>query len=476
MDRLGAVESRVRMTSAATAAGNARRREGWKCFGLCTLIVVVSYCSMVALNFLAMGDDRSVQRARIMAAYESGELVEDLAASLGDRRRGVNQFNDCLILQSVLLSHGTRVRDSVSALVVAGALPCQALHTIARGALPAEGTLYDYGRYLFGARTVASIALQYVSLRALRAIGEVLVYSVLVCAVLRGVVLSTRRRSGQADGDGAVGLAAAIVASSLLLLSALDVFAPDPGHVYSDILIAGFVLWVVVVGAPARRRLFPFVAAAFGAWTAYFELLTGPLPMGAVIVGLIASAETDSERWPAPRWAMLNVAAFVLACCAVLLLQQCLVAAISGGDAFRQFAVHLALRLQLHHLFAIEIPPLWQIPTNLAVYGPADIARSVREASPLLVYGSRPAADAMTLAGLGLASVGLLASRGTGSFRNVATVAVVLLAVPAWFLAFGNHTVIHSLYMIRLMSVWWAGTLVMFGLAIQRRIDAGRGA
>ncbi len=476
MDRLGAVESRMRKTFAATGAGKARRREGWKRFGLCALIVVVSYCSMVALNFLAMGDDRSVQRARIMAAYESGELVEDLAASPGDRRRGVNQFNDCLILQSVLLSHGTRLRDSVSALVVAGALPCQALHTIARGALPAEGTLYDYGRYLFGARAVASIALRYVSLRALRAIGEVLVYSVLVSVVLRGVVLGTRRRSGQADGDGAVGLAAAIVASSLLLLSALDVFAPDPGHVYSDILIAGFVLWAVVVGAPTRRRLFPFVAAALGAWTAYFELLTGPLPMGAVIVGLIASAETDSERCARSAVGHAECRGF-----RARLLRRPAVAAMPGGgnlggDAFRQFAVHLALRLQLHHLFAIEIPALWQIPTNLAVYGPADIARSVREALPLLVYGSRPAADVMTLAGLALASVGLLASRGTGSFRNVATVAVVLLAVPAWFLAFGNHTVIHSLYMIRLMSVWWAGTLVMFGLAIHRRIDAGRGA
>ena len=427
-------------------------------------VAALSYSAMLGLDAGAMSIDREVIRQRVLQAYTDGDLLPEVAYSAGDRRRGVNQFNDCLILQSTLLSHGSMLADSVSPLIVPGKSPCEALLTLARTADPES--LYSYHRYLFGARTVAMFALDRMSLGTLRSWGVGLIYGLLIACVISGCSLAWRRR---ASPDATrVGVAAAIVAGALALVSALDLFAPNLGHVYSDILVAGFLLATVAV--PRCREHEPgfrLLVCAFGAWTAWFELMTGPFLAGFLVVGMMAFAGAGSfDEPPDPLRVASHLCAYVVAFLAVMGLQQIAAGLVTGSDTIHDFAVHLSIRLQLHRVFDVPVPALWQTPTNLDTYDLAAIFSAVRSAMPLLTYGSSAAALLLCAVAVALAAAALVRSRGGAGFGTVAGMGLLQLSVPLWYLAFGNHTVLHSLWMVRLVTYCWAASAVMFAMAI----------
>lgn len=451
----------------------------WKT-GLQTVAWAVSaYVTVFALNLVSVGVDRSALLSRISAAFTDGQL-RDEALAHDDWRRGINQFNDCLILQSILLTRERAVVDAASAQTVADQEPCPALRRIAAGGTVAPENLYQYDRYVFGARTATKLALAFLSLKSVRELSSAVLYLLLIASLVGGLSVAQRRsdpqhsflETGRSGGDRLrdadrfrFGMTVALSSAGLLTLYGLPLFARNIGHVYSEIVIAGFLLWTLVAGEERVPQRDNAVAALFGAWTTCFELLTGPLIVGLVLVGIIAS----SRRIPQPAgdavgYAWSQVTTFILACASVIVLQQIMASIATGRNAFADFAVHLALRLQLHQVLDIPLPPLWQIPTNLARYGPSDIVATIGSALPLIAFGSFQAGIAISAAALllGVWGVGLAYfSREDHARARVIAIASVLAVVPVWYSVFSNHTALHSLYMIRLVTALWIGAAII---------------
>jgi hypothetical protein len=235
------------------------------------------------------------------------------------------------------------------------------------------------------------------------------------------------------------------------------------------------VLAALLLGARRRAAREQWVAAAFGAVTALFDLLTGPLVVGAMLVGLFA-ATRRAERSPISplRHAWGTLLAYLAAFAVVMGLQSLVASIATGRNAFHDVWVHLAIRLQLHHAVDVGVPDLWRTATNLASYGPTDVLARVGEAVPSLVYGSTAGAVAVSLVACAAMVAGAWVawrSRDAELRATVIALGSLLPVVPAWYLAFANHTAIHALYMVRLVTTMWLCAVaigLVAGVAVHR--------
>jgi len=124
------------------------------------------------------------------------------------------------------------------------------------------------------------------------------------------------------------------------------------------------------------------------------------------------------------------------------------------------------MRLQLHQFFAIPFEPQWAIPANMHLYSPGEVIDAIGISLASLAHGSRATAWFL-FAGSALAiAAGPLFTRREAR-RGCVIAAAVGLSVPAWYFAFSNHTVLHSLYMIRMAVLLplCAGVSLMFVFA-----------
>jgi hypothetical protein len=438
----------------------------------CTVLFIstLSYAAMIALNLAAaVGADHLEITRQISKAFLDHELI-DSGFSPNDTRRGINQFNDCLILQSLLLSSGSLMIDSVSTRVVADQKPCEKLRALSENRMVETKLLYDYNRYLWGARTVTSIGLGFVSLRSMRLLIEAAVYAILLATFVAGLVNRAKRNDDPDSSGNVLGYAISIVCGVLLVFYSLHYFVPNVGHGYSELVIAAFLGTKLAIGNSRQRGIMVSLSALFGAWTAYFELLTGPLVVGVVVVGLVSalSADEESDRSPSRR-AWENIGYYCLAFIFVLLLHQIVVTIVTGKNAFLPFLTHLAIRLQLHHALDTPVPELWRTPSNMATYGLRDVAESVVNALPILTFGSPTLAKLISGASFVMVAAGVLfayVSRIKAYRDQIWAIASLLSVVPLWYIVFSNHTVIHAFGMVRLVALEWALCITAFMIGI----------
>jgi hypothetical protein len=427
-------------------------------------IALLSFLSMIFVNFIARSLDKEEIRGTIEMAFIKGDLIEHSYSSQ-DLRRGVNQFNDCLILQATLLDQQNFLADNISATVLADEVPCVTLHELVRGHSFDPQRLYSYSRYLWGARALSAIWLRFASLGSLRAIVETAVYVLLVCSLILAV-FGYRARRIMSNDQKLFNYTVAVYSGVYLAFSSLQYFAPNIGHGFSELIIALFLAAQLLRGQRRTLSVRVLDLSLFGAWTAYFELLTGPLVVGIVLTGILAIFQNDEDTtWSTPRRMWIHMGIFALAFFAVMFAQQIAAYLVLGGVSLNDFWIHLAIRLQLHHLLGLSVPPLWQTETNMATYGPADVVRSIWDSMPMLTFGSRPLAIAVTVASVAMIVSGtVLASRAkTPSVRTQLTSVLMLLPiVPAWYLVFINHTVIHSFGAVRMMCMPIALSAIVF--------------
>jgi hypothetical protein len=155
--------------------------------------------------------------------------------------------------------------------------------------------------------------------------------------------------------------------------------------------------------------------------------------------------------------------------------QQAMISALTDAQPFYQFATHLAMRLQLHQFFAIPFEPRWATAANLHLYSAGDVGHAVVDALPTLTYGSSIAAWTLFAgSAVVIAACPALARREARPGCIIA--AAVGLSLPAWYFAFSNHTVLHSLYMVRMAVLLpvCAGISLMFVLAPDSWMSARR--
>lgn len=282
---------------------------------------------------------------RVRHAFASGELTEE-DWLFQDRRRGFNQYNDCLILQMALNHDRSALRE------VAGPNLylqydnrgwhdiCRTLARIAHDPEARQNLVHErYTRYWHGYVPTANILLRFFDLATLRSLLKAGVYGSLLLLLLA------------AAGDRRLLGYGASMAFTGFVFWGLPYFGQSLGHAPGDAL--------AVLGPAAlfffRRRLarpealLPF-AAALGALLAYFEFLTGQLPTGAALLFAAAyligrtpgSGAASPLAWPtAFRAAVWAVLAFGIGAAATVMLKQLLALLVLGPDGFADFLRHL---------------------------------------------------------------------------------------------------------------------------------------
>jgi hypothetical protein len=435
------------------------------------LVAIIAVVAAMALFFAL--DDGGV-RTSVRDAYADKSLVPN-SGQLFDRHRGDYLFNDCLILQSLLLPPAAGRHSVVEATIYVADDPCKILKEDATGQHPTAST-YAYSRYVFAARAVAAPLVALFGVNRTKQTLRTTNYLVLLLVVL-AALHRLSARAQPAPYPRTLYLAGLCCAVAMLALYRLPFYAQTLAHGFSELVIAGFVLYSVL---PAKNRSDagpPLAAVVLGTLTGCFELLTGPILVAVGIAVLLDVAAAPRRPHPYRR-ALLVAFGCVAGMLMVLFWQQVVVSLWSDSRPFHDFATHLAIRLQLHQYFAIAIDPRWAIPENLHLYSPGEVAAALLQALPTLTYGSALAAQ-LAFAGSFAVIAGCVTFGKRETRPGCIIVATVALSLPAWYFAFANHTVLHSLYMIRMAVLLPMGAGVALVLATapwKRKGPANKGS
>ena len=330
---------------------------------------------------------------------------------------------------------------------------------------PPTAAYYGYGRYIFAARAASAPWLALFGVDRTKEILRTTNYVVLFLTALlalRGMV------PGRGAGARTLCLATFFCAAAMLVLYRLPYYAQTLAHGFSELVIAGFLLHATLHPERHATDGVPVAAIVLGVLTGCFELLTGPILVAVGMAVLLDHAAAPWRRHSYRRAALVGfgcIAGMLMA----LFWQQAMLALLTDAQPFRLFFTHLAIRLQLHQYFPIAIDPRWAIAENMHLYTPDEVVGAIVQALPTLTYWSAPA-SALVFGAAPLPSIASVVMARREHRPGCIIAAAVALSLPAWYLAFSNHTVLHSLYMIRMAVLWpvCAGFALMFALAPER--------
>ena len=415
-----------------------------------TLLTAVAMgFAAVSIGALLMWSIIQLDQGQLRNAVREGFSDKSLITNSGqlfDPRRGDYLFNDCLVLQTLLLGRDDWRHSVIDATIYLSEAPCVNLEKEVTAAPPRLPT-YQYSRYLFSARVAAAPLLASLGVKRTKNLLRVTVYLTLLLTLLIGA-RGLASRSGLHAAPPTLFLTGILCATAMLGMYRLEYYAQTLAHGFSEWVIAGFLLYSLATAGRGRVDGTPTAAIVLGVLTGCFELLTGPVLIAVGMAVLLDHGAAPSR--PRPYLRALHVAA---ACVAGTLLtlfwQQAVISALTDARPFYQFATHLAMRLQLHQFFAIPFDPSWATVENLHLYSPADVADALLTSLPQLTHGSLAASRIVFGVSLVVIVAGVALSRGIAR-RGCVIAAVVGLSVPVWYFAFANHTVLHSLYMIRM--------------------------
>ena len=415
--------------------------------------------------------DHGDVRAAVRDAFAERTMIAN-SGQLLDLHRGDYIFNDCLILQSLLLARDDWRHSVIEATIYVADDPCKILEEDAAGQRPTAST-YGYSRYVFAARAVSAPLVASFGVERTKQGLRIANYLVIVLAALVSL-LGLSARVQPRHHAPTLYLAALIFAVALLVLYRLPYYAQTLAHGFSELVIAGYLLYMVLPGKRRRDEGVPMAAVVLGVLTGCFELLTGPLLVAVGMAVLLDHSAAPTRSHPYRR-ALLVAFGCIAGTLMVLFWQQAIISVLSDARPFHDFATHLAIRLQLHQYFAIAIDPRWAIAENMHLYSPGEVAAAIAQALPTLTYGSTIAAQ-VVFAGSAVIAGSSVALAPRESRPGCVIAAAVALSLPAWYFAFANHTVLHSLYMIRMAVLLpaCAGIALTFALAPFRKRKAPR--
>jgi hypothetical protein len=383
-------------------------------------------------------DDPSTTRHRIRAAFETGDLGFD-DFRLFDSRRGFFQYNDCNVLQMIANSNPSRLSGALSPIVYSAnhewTDQCAVLQRVASEGADLAGLIENhYSRYWHGYRVGVAMGLRTMEIRTLRRVlgGGVWLSLAALLALTDRAGRTTRR----------VGLA---ITLSAAFLWAVPYF--DQGFTFG-LGDAALIFGLVVLAARPHLAqqvdtIAPF-AAIFGAVIAFFEMLTGQLPVAAAwLVAVIVAIRRDQARSAATdvRVLSLAVAAFGIGAVFTILIKQVLAFTLSDPAAGHAFLSHIAM-------YAAVPQASGQRPGILLPF------IRLADAAYVLTYGSKSAGYVLVMLLTLLWVLGaVLAVRDRRETANMDRVVLLVasLAPVVWVLLFPQHTVIHALFMVRIL-------------------------
>jgi hypothetical protein len=436
-------------------------------------VAIVASTIFLALSLGAANLDRTRLVDRLRAAQTSGAL--DATARLFPLRPDYPvrlwENNECLILYMLASpNYRTHWQQAVSPLTpvnpVAGA--CFYLKDILAGH-PGEESYYH--RYLHGYRVATAFMLVLMPLYlipwVLLTLAQLLVLTLVAVAVVKLRRAGSPAQAQESRGYVALGL-------SLLLFWGLLRFAPSISFAFGDMVVIAVAL-TFLLRNPLRMRegTFLLVCCGFGALVAWFEFLTGQIPLLlAMIPGCLAiSSCTVPDRrllWRRITQGLIAFAATVVAC---VLIKWAVVAATFGGSVMDNFGApldnivagpthplhnettrrlleSLGLPVVLGHTFASRL--LWTV-------------MSIGLSTPTIGFGSFFAGAGVLVAsafGIVGGSIALWRTASTPIERTrLAAFLVSLAMLGLWIAVFNSQFINHTSYMIR--PLVWLPALAM---------------
>ncbi|WP_103718783.1 hypothetical protein [Bosea psychrotolerans] len=439
------------------------------------LVVIATLLTFYAASLASALVEPQHYRGRVAQAVASAALARDVALPFARSNPvSIHNFNDCLILSMLVLPREDglfrralsprvpRVDAPWSGEAPRGYPPYVQCRDLALAAEPAAAVPTEYyHRYLHGDWVLAKLLLAVLPF----AYATNLLLILLVAGLVTLALLALRnamRRSGTAGRDRAY----AVMALTLLLFYALPVFGRSFSFAPADIVLVGFLLFFYLRPPSALSEPgFATAAALFGALTAMFEFLTGGSPSGLILIVAVVVFDDAADLRVMWRRLCVGAVSFTAAIILCFVFKMAAVAAIWGlpelGLFGRQIGAHMS-------------GGGWEVaPDNAARLARFGIAPDAIRASFLfsylyalskVFYFSRFLAFGSVELGILLAVVipvllalhqAVLLWRCREPVERLRT-GLLLAAcaiMPAWYLAFVHHTIVHAHFMFRPM-VW----------------------
>jgi hypothetical protein len=416
---------------------------------------------LTALLYAMQALPRAGIRAHIRASFTHGALQEHDWLLKNDRL-GVNQYNDCLLIQMFCFQRDAWA-DTVAPIVVFNDWPVPLWAdngeplsecAIARAAAfsdapfalyPAQ-SYFPYSRYIHAFRLPAYLLLEKFEVGAIRRLYRMTAFGVLVMIlVIHLLLMLWRAESADArprDGAQVIqGVFFVMLSLIFMRFYALELFAPSLTHAPSDILIfvALAVMSLLPITRTSSRRLCG-LCGIFGALVFALDLFHGALPLGlAALLGCIAmKVDRQSAAEQIATTVFLAGASFVVGAGVALLVKLVTAAVTFGPQAVTGFFA------QLHHRMTgggVPLSAIWiRLSENLEVIFFEDerSSRALLVVTGLLLIGAYSMARARATRAAAVQAHALLLS---------------VLVIGVWYLVFRSHSVIHAGLMVRLL-VW----------------------
>jgi hypothetical protein len=410
-------------------------------------IALVAMVLLFGANKFVLYSNLSDARARVTEAFAQGDLT-DADYAHGDTIIGGHQFNDCLILGMALDQPGG-VRQELSISPIIPGIPkgegtgnfehpCVALHGLTRSGRDVSDAYYH--RYIHGQVVLTRYLLPSLGVDGMRIVYKSLLSVLLLVGFSVALLRLTTTRS-------AVYVGYAITFACFARLFGLGEFGQSLGHAPSDMLILIYLLFACL-SAEKGWTTAPMMAAAaaFGALTMIFELLTGGLPLGAAVI--IGTAAMTCARTARPQQlvgtTLGSLVAFLTAAVTCAAIKLAASVAVFGPAVLSDYGHQLEVRMALTK--ADDHPVSAVLFFGKLVGGLSSLA----EYSRVLAGGTILIAAVAGIWGLRavLRSRVLPAQQTRAILLALSTVPILL-----WFPLFWQHTIQHAWFMDRIL-VW----------------------
>jgi hypothetical protein len=287
--------------------------------GTAFLAAVFATLALTALLYAMQSLPRAGIMAHIRSSFTKGALQEHDWLLQNDQL-GVNQYNDCLLIQMFFFRRDAWA-DTVAPIVVFNDWPVPLWAdngeqisecVIARSAAFSDAPLdlypaqsyFAYSRYFQAFRLPAYLLLERFDVRVIRRLYRMMAFGVLVMILVTQMLLTLwrteRAKDRPREGDYVIqGVFFVMLSLILMRFYGLELFSPSLTHAPSDILIfvAIAVISLLNITKTSYRMLCVF-CGIFGALVFALDSLHGALPLGAALlehyVCVISPVEDES--------------------------------------------------------------------------------------------------------------------------------------------------------------------------------------
>jgi hypothetical protein len=433
--------------------------------GVAVAIAVTFMAVLFAVNALVFSGGPERVRETLQRAIADGSILEERnagpVAALSLRKDAVSIYrHDCLLWTSLiapvpdLATRALRTyRLEAAARPPDARVPlnpdCQAVaQVLASPGTAAEApALVWYDRYIMAQRPLVQLLLAHLPLQA----GAKLVKASVFAAFALVFVLAWRRRTP----------AVAVVAAVLLLFYGLGHFGSMLYFAPLDLTHAAFLLLALYrLPGTAPPLSLAAVGGAYGSLVAGFEILTGGIPMGLVLISLVTGLTAPDQRAFLRRVSLL-FGAFAVAVVACFAIKLAVVSLHSGTNMFTEHFGSLTHRLRGD--FSTEadrnlIARLSQHVSDARLLALLYLVYVYGYWSLLIGWGSPVFGTALVAGGaILLVAATAIAARRVHRVRDLPpALSGCWLAIgfaTAWVVLFWNHTLVHPFFMARLLVI-----------------------